>query len=105
MTQKTKWKLRDHPVWAWRDRVAWSVKTVRDPSWPILGSLKMGFYFRVRPARGPRPDLKNLITACEDALPGILYKNDKQIEWYLEPTGIEGVTEPDSEGVGLLIEW
>ena len=105
MTQATKWKLRDHPVWAWRDRVAWAVKAHRTADWPVLWPVKMGFDFKVLPNRGQIGDLDNYIKACKDALTGVLYKNDRQVRGYLEPTGIEKVDKGDPEGVALIVQY
>jgi Holliday junction resolvase RusA-like endonuclease len=105
MTQGNKWKFKDHPIWGWRERVAWAVKMKRQADWPLACRVKIGFDFKVVPNRGQVGDLDNYIKGCKDALKNILYKNDKQVKRYLEPIGVDEITDPNLEGVALAIEW
>jgi len=107
MTQKNKWKFATHPIWGWRNLVAWSVKAMRDDSWPLPKGHRvgMGLLFRAVPNHGQVGDLDNYIKGVKDALSKIVYHNDRQVRYYIEPTGIERVEEKAQEGLRLVIQW
>ena len=105
MTQRTKWKLKDHPVWGWRDRVAYAVLGRRGGLPLAEGKVGMGAMFFVKPARGQMGDLDNYLKAVKDSLTKIIYVNDRQVCYYMEPTGIERVEDQAQEGLRLKLQW
>ena len=107
MTRGNKWTFKDHPVWGWREAVAWPVKKQMriEGIELIVGPLSVGWDFRIK-RDGRFGDLDNYIKAAKDSLQGVLYRNDKQIYQYLEPTRRQYVEEGQSEGgLDLLVRW
>ncbi len=114
MTRNSRWKFIGHKVWDWREHVALSVRAAMDHECVnmITGPLSVGWDFRIK-RDGRYGDLDNYIKAAKDALQhskkwphGGLYKNDKQIYRYLEPTRRQYVEEGQSEGgLSLLVRW
>jgi len=98
--QRATWKQKNHQVWGWRDNIAWAVKKVRHKSWPLSCTVGLGMEFTVS-LKGRVGDLKNYITAVEDCLEGIVYKNDTQIDYYPFARRIRG----ERLGVRILVEW
>jgi Holliday junction resolvase RusA-like endonuclease len=84
ITYKNKWKkeIINHPVWAWRDRVAWAAKLARVTGWPLTCPVSLSLDFRTARNAG---DLKNYTWACEDAMTGIVFLDDKQVWDYVPP--------------------
>lgn len=105
MTFRSKWRLRQHPVWAWRHRIAYRALEQRIGLPLAEGPVRLGAMFYVKPKRGPVGDLDNYLKAVKDALTKIIYVNDRQVCYYVEPTGIERVESEAQEGLRLKIQW
>jgi Holliday junction resolvase RusA-like endonuclease len=86
---------QDHPIHLWKSNLQMTASViVNDGDWtfsrrPNRISLLVNFHFS-RPASMPKwlglghfkkPDADNLIKAVKDALRGILYEDDSQVDW------------------------
>lgn len=103
--QAATWRQKDHPVWGWRERIAWAVQSAKPKDWPLKdGYVGMSMVFVIDPKRkGRRPDLGNLIKAVEDCLEKIVYKNDVLVCEYLQPTLRRVARDGERPGLWLKI--
>lgn len=105
MTRGGKWRFKNHPVWAWRERLGWAAKSLGEDKWPLSCGVALSLEFHLGPKAGHPPDLDNLIKACKDALNGVVYKDDSQVREYFEPTRIVDVKKGEPEGLTLIVRW
>jgi Holliday junction resolvase RusA-like endonuclease len=88
---------KNHPIHWWKNTVRIAAREVEQASWPLTGPVALSLSFR-NPGRG---DLDNLVKAVKDALQGIVYVNDSQVEYMMaEKRRAEG--EPM---LTIVVEW
>ena len=64
----------------WKAEVGRQARPLMGRRLPYGGRVSLGVVFYIHPGRGKPPDRSNLLKAFEDALEGIVYRNDTQID-------------------------
>lgn len=94
MTQGSKWSKRARKSLEYQEQVAWEAKAAGIPCTDREVKLTVRFYFNNK----KHGDLSNLIKSIEDGLQyGGIFKNDKQVRWYGDGTGIYYDNTPRAE--------